>query len=184
MDILKTIERFYPEDNDLRRLLLRHSRQVRDKAVAVCRRHPELALDEAFVEAAAMLHDVGICRCDAPGIHCHGTEHYLLHGLLGGQMLRSLGQEALARVCERHTGTGLTVEAFRRRGLPVPACLEADPACLRPETPEEQVVCYADKFFSKSHPERTRTVEQTIESLQKFGDDGVRTFRLWAGKFE
>lgn len=184
MDVRNIIERFYPEDNELRRLLLHHSAQVRDKALAVCRRHPELCLDEDVVAAGAMLHDIGICRCDAPGIHCHGTEPYLLHGLMGGQMLRPLGLEAMARICERHTGTGLTAEAFLRRGLAVPGCLGEDPGSLRPGTLEEQVVCYADKFFSKSHPERTRTMEQTVRSLQKFGDAGVRTFLRWAEMFE
>lgn len=196
MDYQEIITAFYPDDNELRRLLVHHSGQVRAKALAVCRRHPDLPVDHALVEAGAMLHDIGICRCDAPGIHCHGTAHYLLHGLEGGAMLRGLAAaattgaadaarlEALARICERHTGTGLKPEAFGRRGLPVPACLAADAGCLSPETLEEQIVCYADKFFSKSHPERTRTVGQTLESLRKFGDDGMEIFSRWAERFE
>jgi uncharacterized protein len=53
-----------------------------------------------------------------------------------------------------------------------------------PETLEEQVVCYADKFFSKSHPDRVLTVAQAADSLEKFGHEGVVKFLGWAGIFE
>lgn len=171
------ILKYYPEDNALRRLLLHHSRQVTDMALRVCDRHPELPLDRDFVRRAAMLHDVGIFLTDAPGIHCHGTEPYLLHGRLGAQLMRREGDERVARVCERHTGTGLTAEAVRRMNLPLP------PGDYCPETLEEQVVCYADKFFSKSHPENERTPEQVERSLSKFGDADVEKFRRWHAVF-
>lgn len=171
------IRKYYPEDNALRRLLLRHSRQVAEKAVAVAERHPELPLDKAFLRRAAMLHDIGIFLTDAPGIHCHGCEPYLLHGRLGAELLRREGLEQEARVCERHTGTGLTEAAIRQQGLPLP------PGDYRPETLEEQVICYADKFFSKSHPDRERTVAETEKSLAKFGAASVETFRNWQERF-
>lgn len=186
------IDIFYPEDNDLRRLLIHHSRQVLDKALEICRRHPELNLDSALVEIGAWVHDIGIRRCNAPGIGCTGDMPYLLHGIAGGEMLRSyegsLGvpysREQLARFCERHTGTGLVAENFAQRHIPVPEILTADPRALCPETEEERVVCYADKFFSKSHPERTRTVEQTARSLEGFGMAGVHLFLSWAERYE
>ena len=52
-----------------------------------------------------------------------------------------------------------------------------------PETIEEQLICYADKFFSKSHPERVKTTEQAINSLRKFGEDGVTRFMQWEKMF-
>ena len=176
------IDKYYPEDDNLRRLLLHHSRQVADRALAIVSRHPEFDVDPAFIENAAMLHDIGIFLTDAPGIHCHGTEPYLLHGRLGAELLRREGQgetyERLARVCERHTGTGLTAANIREQHLPLP---EQD---FMPETLAEQIVCYADKFYSKSHPERERTVEQTAQSLEKFGHAGVENFLRWAAMFE
>ena len=42
------IFKYYPEDNALRRLLLHHSHQVADMALAVADRHPELHLDRDF----------------------------------------------------------------------------------------------------------------------------------------
>jgi uncharacterized protein len=171
------IETYYPEDNALRRLLLHHSRQVADRALRVVDLHPELPLDRAFIERAALLHDIGIYQTDATGIHCHGTEPYLLHGWLGAQLMRREGDERVARVCERHTGTGLKAADIAFHHLPLP------PGNYCPETLEEQVVCYADKFFSKSHPERERTVEETVKSLSKFGDCCVDTFLEWQRRF-
>lgn len=207
MDYLALIHRYYPEDNALRRMLLHHSRQVCARALQIVERHPELGANRNLVEAGAMLHDIGIFLTDAPGIHCHGTAHYILHGSLGAQLLRNEAKqlkkekqqaeqlneeqlqaiqlqeelhfyEALARICERHTGTGLTRQTIIERGLPDP---QQD---LLPETIEEQIICYADKFYSKSHLERERTIPQTLQSLEKFGDEGVEKFRHWTELFE
>lgn len=186
----KIIDKFYPADDNLRRLLLHHSRQVADRALLIACTHPELKVDPIFLENAAMLHDLGIFLTDAPSIFCTGTEPYLLHGRLGAELLRREAAaestpdadrqllERLARVCERHTGTGLTAANIREQHLPLP---EHD---FLPETLEEQIVCYADKFYSKSHPERERTVEQTAQSLEKFGHEGVEKFLRWAEMFE
>lgn len=178
MTPLDIIYKYYPADDALRRLLVHHSRQVATRALRICERHPELHLDRTFVHDAALLHDIGIFLTDAPGIHCHGTEPYLLHGVLGARLMRREGLERIARVCERHTGTGLTRKNIIARGLPLP------PADLLPETEEEQVICYADKFYSKSHPERERTVEQTARSLEAFGEEGVKKFLTWAKRYE
>ena len=177
MNPFEIIYKYYPEDDDLRRLLLFHSRQVAGRALFVAEAHPELQLDKRFLFEAAMLHDLGIFRTDAPAIHCHGSEPYLLHGKIGADIMRREGYEAIARVCERHTGTGLTEENIREHNLPLP------PGDYRPQTLEEKVVCYADKFFSKSHPERERTSEQTAESLKKFGEEGVKIFLEWDNRF-
>ena len=178
MSYEEIIYKYYPHDKALRRLLLKHSSDVAEKALDIERRHPELGADAQFVHEASMLHDIGIFMTSAPDIHCHGTEPYILHGILGAQILREEGLPQLARVCERHTGTGITAEQIRSRHLPLP---EAD---YCPETIEEQIVCYADKFFSKSHPDRRLTIEQTAHSLKKFGQEGVERFLSWARMFE
>lgn len=141
-----------------------HSRQVADRCLAIVAKHKELPVDVQFMEEAAMLHDIGIYRCDAPGIHCHGTEPYLRHGPIGGEILRAEGFPRHARVAERHTGTGLPG--------------------YEPETLEEQIICYADKFYSKSRLDRVLTVAETAQSLEKFGHEGVLKFLAWAECFE
>ena len=177
MDHNKIIEKYYPDDDELRQLLLLHSRQVANRCLECCDRHPELSLDRQFVEEAAMLHDIGIRWCDAPGIYCHGDSPYLCHGLIGGRVLREEGFPRHARVCERHTGAGLTRQQIEERQLPLPL------ADYLPETLEEQLICYADKFYSKSHPQRLLTAEQTAKSLEKFGLDGVERFLHWHSLF-
>ena len=164
MDYQAIIDKYYPADDELRRVLLHHSRQVADRCLQIVRKHRELPVDTLFLEEAAMLHDIGIYQCDAPSIHCHGSEPYLRHGPIGGDLLRQEGYERHARVAERHTGTGLPG--------------------YEPETLEEQIVCYADKFYSKSKPNRVLTVAQAAESLEKFGHDGVLKFLAWAERFE
>jgi uncharacterized protein len=164
MDYQSIINQYYPADDELRRLLVFHSRQVADRCLLICKQHPELPVDTQFVEEAAMLHDIGIRWCHAPSIFCNGTEPYLKHGPIGGQLLRELGYERHARVCERHTGTGLPG--------------------LEPETLEEQLVCYADKFYSKSRPHQVMNVLEVAQSLEKFGHEGVKKFLQWSEMFE
>ena len=177
MDPIALIDKYYADNAPLRHILVTHSTSVAEMAVDIVRRHPELGADEAFVHEAALLHDIGIFLTDAPGIQCFGKEPYICHGLLGGRLLRSEGLPSHARVAERHTGTGLTVETIRRQQLPLP---EQD---FSPETIEEQIICYADKFFSKTHLERTKTPEQVLLSLQKFGAEGIARMQLWMQRF-
>lgn len=178
MDYQLIINKYYSVNDSLKALLLKHSRQVADRCLDVCDAHPELGLDRNFLEEAAMLHDIGIRWCHAPGIFCEGSEPYICHGQIGGKILREEGMERHARVCERHTGTGLTREQIVRQQLPLPA------EDFVPETLEEQLICYADKFYSKSHPDRELTIEQAAHSLEKFGQEGVDKFLEWSKKFE
>lgn len=177
MDYQRIIDQYY-EDGELKRILLTHSQSVARRALQIVALHPELNLDAQFVEEAAMLHDIGIIRCDAPGIRCFGTEPYICHGRIGAAMLREAGLEQHARVCERHTGAGLSRTDILSQHLPLPA------EDFLPETLEEQVICYADKFYSKTRLDREKTLDEAIRSLSKFGEEGVRRFRRWAEMFE
>ena len=173
MNYQSIIDKYYADDNQLRHILLTHSRAVAYFALRVADRHPELHIDRQFVEEAAMLHDIGIFRCDAPGICCHGTEPYICHGRIGALLLREEGYPRHARVCERHTGAGLTLDDIVTQQLPLPH------QSFLPETIEERLICYADKFFSKTRLDREKTFEQAVGSLMKFGAAGVDRFRQW-----
>lgn len=180
IDYQAIIDRYFPAEENprLREILTVHSRSVAEKALSVCRNHPELHANEDFVYAAAMLHDIGIVKCDANGISCFGTEPYICHGTLGAEMLRECGvDESYSRVCARHTGTGLTAHAIKKQNLPLPA------EDLLPETIEEQIICYADKFFSKTRLDTEKTYEGAMRSLAKFGEEGLKVFDRWHKKF-
>lgn len=179
MNWQQIIDKYYGEgSNKLKSLLLLHSQSVARKALQIGFSHTELSLDMKFIEEAAMLHDIGIIRCNAPGIHCHGTEPYICHGRIGAEMLRAEGLPRHARVCERHTGAGLTRDDIVSQQLPLP---QQD---FLPETMEEKLVCYADKFFSKTRPDEEKTLEQAVRSLSKFGDEGVSRFMEWHEMFK
>lgn len=177
MDFINIIDQLYAENKILKEILLKHSQSVANKSLQIVLSHPELGADPDFVREAAMVHDIGIIECDAPGIHCHGKHPYIMHGVLGASIMRELGYDRHARVCERHTGTGITQEQIRQRALPLP---EQD---FRPQSIEEIIICYADKFYSKSRLETEKTVPQILKSLAKFGEDNVRTFVEWHQRF-
>ena len=177
MNYQAIIDKYYPADNELRHILMVHSCQVAEKALSIVDSHPHFQANRAFVEEAAMLHDIGIFRCNAAGIQCFGTEPYICHGTIGAQLLLEHGYPQHARVCERHTGAGITLQQIVEQKLPVL------PRDLLPETIEEQIICYADKFFSKTKLNKEKTLEQAIHSLAKFGDEGVKRFIQWNEMF-
>ena len=96
--------------------------------------------------------------------------------MIGGAMLRAYGKEhdldleVFVRICERHTGAGLSAEDIRAQGLPLP---EKD---FLPETPEEKLICFADKFYSKSGNMEEKSFEKVRRSMEKFGPDSLARF--------
>jgi uncharacterized protein len=159
------IKRYYEEGSNLHVLLLAHSVLVAEKSLEIARMHPEWKMDENFIREAALLHDIGIYLTKAPEIHCFGKYPYICHGYLGAELLRNEGMEQHARICERHTGSGLTRENILNQQLPLPA------RDMAPETLEEKLICFADKFYSKSHPDKVKTVDQIRKSLARYGKD-------------
>ena len=177
MDALAIINKYYPEDNELKHILLTHSRSVAEKALWIAGRHPELNLDRQFLEEAALLHDIGVFLTDAPGIHCHGTHPYICHGYLGSELMRQEGYPRHALVCERHTGAGMSLRSILEQNLPVP---HRD---MVPVSLEEQVICFADKFFSKTHLDVEKPVEKAYKSISRFGEEGIIRFKEWCERF-
>lgn len=177
MNALDIIDKYYPEANELKHILLTHSRSVADKALRIADKHPELNLDRSFLEEAAMLHDIGIFLTDASGIYCFGDKPYICHGYLGADLLRAEGFPRHALVCERHTGAGISLDSIKAQNLPIPH------REMVPVSMEEQVVCFADKFFSKTRLEKEKSVEGALKSISKYGEAGVARFNIWCERF-
>ena len=58
---------------------------------------------------------------------------------------------------------------------------------MLPVSIEEQIICYADKFFSKNpngQKASEKSVEQIINGLQRYGPDKVKQFQRWVKMFE
>lgn len=177
-DYKAEIDKYYPAGSTVRGILLSHSRQVADLALKI-NKERALGLDNADVEAAAMLHDIGIVFTDAPGLGCHGSEPYMRHGPIGAAILRrDSAPEWLARVAERHTGAGLTRDDIIAQGLP----LDPDGDYM-PRTPLERLVCYADCFFSKSGDMQKKSIARVRASMARLGDAVAERFEALVDEF-
>lgn len=178
MHPIALLEKYYRPGSDGHRVLLRHSVAVAEKAVHVARRvAARTQVDLAFVEEAALLHDIGICRTAAPDLGCHGALPYLCHGREGRAILEAEGLPRHALVCERHIGVGLTADEIRAQQLPLPH-RDAVPLSL-----EERIVTYADLFFSKSGDGGEKPLAAVRAGLARFGADKVATFDDWHACF-
>ena len=177
MNPLDIIEKYYDKSSDLYKLLVKHSAQVMNKALSIAKNHPELHADTQFITEAAMLHDIGIYLTNAPSIFCHGKKPYICHGYLGADILRNEGLPKHALVCERHTGTGLSVEDIERQKLPLPL------RDMIPISIEEQIICFADCFFSKSGDMTEKSVDKVRAQLSKFGTKTKDQFDYWCEIF-
>ena len=172
------IEKYYKKGSPIWVTLTEHSKAVRDKALYIVYNHPELNADAAFVSEAAMLHDIGIYLTNAQDLHCHGKYPYICHGYLGRELLEKEGYPAHALVCERHTGTGLSLEDIVTQKSPVP---KRD---TLPVSIEEQIICFADKFYSKSGElTAPKSIDKIRKSMSKHGKHQIERFNYWCEIF-
>ncbi|MDE6156528.1 MAG: HDIG domain-containing protein [Muribaculaceae bacterium] len=170
-DYNRIIDKYYPVGRKVGGILRIHSRAVADEALAIARRK-KLDINPADIEAAAMLHDIGIIYTNAPGIGCYGSAPYLCHGPIGADILRSEGApERFARVAERHTGAGLTARDIEVLRLPMPPG-----RIYMPETLLEKLVCYADCYYSKSGDMQRKEQSRVEASMAKFGQTILERF--------
>lgn len=172
MDCIELIDKYYANSPELRHILVTHSEQVRNRALLIIDAHPNWQVDRDFVAEAAMLHDIGIIHCHAPKIFCVGPHHYIEHGYLGAEMLRAEGLPRHALVAERHTGSGITMEQVIREDLPIPV------QDYLPVSLEERIICYADKFYSKSHLGEEVALSKIRQNIWKYGHDAILRWEL------
>lgn len=160
----------FADNNALRATVWTHSLCVARKAL-LCALNKSIEADLNFIFQAAMLHDIGVGKCDAPSIHCFGKLPYICHGLEGARILNELGLPRHALVCERHTGAGISAKEIIRQNLPLP---HRD---MIPLSTEEKLICYADKFFSKSYElTREKSLDSILRQMKNFGQDSLLRF--------
>jgi uncharacterized protein len=178
MRVLTLIDKHYAGHDLARQALIMHSRQVAELAVTIARRERELvrSVDVDFVEEAAWLHDIGMLQTRIPEFGCNGSASYMAHGILGANLLRGEGLPRHALVCERHIGVGLSVDDIRRQGLPLPL------RDMRPQTVEEEIIAYADLYFSKKK-DQMKTVVEVRNSLLCHGGNKATIFDAWFARF-
>jgi uncharacterized protein len=180
MSPLDIIAEFYEPGSGSHQILVEHGRQVADKAVEVAMRVSHLKPNLNFIKEAAMLHDLAIFETNTPELGCTGKHPYVCHGYLGRKILENKGLPMHGLVCERHVGVGISSEEIRRYHLPLP---ERD---MIPISIEEQIICYADKFYSKNGETdgREKSVEDILNSLYRYGPEKAARFQSWLRLFK
>jgi uncharacterized protein len=180
MNPLEIITEFYEPGSESFQILVKHGQQVANKAINVAKSVPHLKPNLNFINEAAMLHDVGIFETNTPGLGCSGQHPYVCHGYLGRKILEKKGLSQHALVCERHVGIGITAEEIKFNNLPLP---QRD---MVPISIEEQIICFADKFFSKNGNMdiNENSVEDILNTLRRYGPEKVIRFQKWMRLFE
>ncbi|HEX9861345.1 MAG TPA: HDIG domain-containing protein [Nitrospirota bacterium] len=179
MDPLEILQKYYYPNTKTYEYLVTHSKMVARKALSVAEKVKHLNPDMEFIEQAALLHDIGVYKVNAHRIGCIGPMEYVAHGYLGREILEAEGYPRHALVCERHVGLGISLADIEKFDLPLPK------REMVPESIEEQIVCYADKFFTK-HPTKLKDempLEKVRKTVAKYGEEQVARFEDWHAKF-
>jgi uncharacterized protein len=172
------IDKYYNNFNNTKNILITHCNLVCDKALKIAQNHPELNIDQELIVNASMLHDIAIFMTNAPDIYCFGTYPYICHGYLGRELLEKENLKKEALVAERHTGTGITLNEILKQNLPLPH------RNMVPISIEEQIICFADKFYSKSKDYHSEIPISKIRTqLIKRGEEQLKTFDKWCEIF-
>jgi uncharacterized protein len=179
VDYFALINKYYQPGTLTYKIFVVHAVLVTKKALEVARRVGVEAEGLEFIEEAAMLHDIGVVKVASEKMGCSGEAPYIAHGVCGREILLAEGLTRHAQVAARHVGVGLTKEEITARALPLP---EED---LVPETLEEEIITYADMFFSKRAETlwQEESVAEIEAELVKFGQEQVRKFQDWHSKF-
>lgn len=177
MRALEIIAQFYEPDSRAHAHLIQHGKAVAAKALSIARNVAHLTPDLVFIDEAAILHDIGMIRTHAPQLGCFGELPYIAHGYIGRLMLEELEFHRHALVCERHVGTGLSIADIQESGLPLPL------RDMTPQSIEEQIICFADKFFSKDDLSREKPLSHVREQIAAYGAANLLRFDRWAEIF-
>lgn len=175
----RIIKKYYKENSIAFKYVYQHSLSVTKLALEIAEKNPGFSINTLNLTRAGMLHDIGIFMTHTPGIGCEGKHPYLAHGYLGRELLEKEGLTNIAPVCERHVGVGISLEDIKRDKLPLP---ERD---MTPQSIEEKIICYADKFYSKKprYLNNPKPMEKIRKKISKYGPDKIKVFEGFVGMF-
>lgn len=127
--------------------VVKHIELVTKRALDIGKRLREKGIDVdlELLRTGGYLHDIG-----------RSVTHGVGHAVESGKILREYGfPEPVTRLVERHVGAGITAEEAKKLGLP-----ERD---FIPETLEEKIISYADKFLESEIIFKTVNGEEIVE---------------------
>lgn len=171
---IELLHRKYAKNEIAYKMVYKHSQIVAEISKQIIR-NKNLNFDSNFIEAAALLHDIGAYTY----ISINGTfdtVKYIYHGIVGSNTLSKEGfDKTFCRICECHTGMGITKEDITKDNLPLPL------NDYLAETVEERLIMYADKFHSKNPC--FNSFSWYSNHIRKFGENKVIRFKQFAKEF-
>ncbi len=127
--------------------IINHIEKVTKKSLEIAKKMKEKGFDVnlELLEIGSYLHDIG-----------RSITHGVSHGVESGRILRKMGfPDPVINLVERHVGAGITSEEAIKLGLPRRNYI--------PETLEEKILAYADKFLEGELVFKTIEGEQIVE---------------------
>ncbi len=176
-DQIEALHKKYAPTDSVLDLVFTHCKIVSEIAVQLAE-NSGANVDIELVKVGCLLHDIGVY----PLFNDEGQEidpsKYVSHGIRGEEILRNEGfDEKLYRFASHHTGAGITKKQIIEKSLPLPA------EDFLAETPEEELVMYADKFHSKTIPPFFNSHKYYSEYITRFGDEAQQSFANLTDKF-
>jgi uncharacterized protein len=173
---IESLHKKYTPNRKLLDSVYTHCQIIEEIAVQLIEKK-KLDVDKALVRAACLLHDLGVYALFDREGNKVANYNYMYHGIRGEELIRKEGLASeLARIASHHLGLGFTEEDIRKQGLPF------DRPYL-PETKEERLVTYADKFHSKTTPPRFDTYESFKRYAATFDPEIAERFEKLAEEF-
>jgi len=162
----KILKKYSTTEKDFE-IILNHGFMVLGKSIEIINKKKLYdKIDFDLIVSGCLLHDIGafefMKNFDKFQID------YLRHGVIGGEILRKEGLNREALIAERHIGSGLSKEYIVQKHLPLP---KKD---FLPLTLEQKIICYADKFHSKSG--KIDTLVSIKKEMKGFGDEPFKRF--------
>lgn len=172
----------YSTSEEAFEIVLRHSLEVLAKSIEIVNRKKLYdKVDFDLIISGAILHDIGALEFftdkDFQKKGVLNLKDYIRHGIIGAEILTREGLEKEALIAKRHTGSGLAKEEIIANGWNLP---HED---FLPVSLEEKIICYADKFSSKT-PGKKDTPETIEEEFRGYGERSLGRFLELKGMFE
>ena len=163
---LKLLKKYSSSPKDFE-IVTDHSLAVLGKALEIIRKKKIYRIDLDLVIAGCLLHDIGAFKF-MKNFHLKQND-YIKHGIIGGKILRKEGLNKIALIAERHIGAGISKKETIGNNFPLP---KKD---FLPVTLEQKLVCYADKFHSKSG--KKDDLENIRKEMKGYGKDVFERFK-------
>ena len=147
--------------------VISHIEKVTEKALEIGLKLKKKGyrVDMDLLETGSYLHDIG--RSVTFGVR---------HAVESSKIARELGfKEPIIRLIERHVGAGITSEEAEALGLPKRKFI--------PQTLEEKILAYADKFLESNFVFKTIDGEQIVERIDLIYDSIEPTLNRFRKKF-